>query len=246
MDVTYRPINKGKLRVLFTLHTKELDLTGQIFEREQSGKLDRYFWNFAGKFPWEVGDTLPPFRMKYTGQDCTWELFYGIPQALLLHLYQFIPAAAQKYQANNNRNCGNCQYAQFRREVWEEWQRLSPSQRVGKACPALFGCQVSGELLSARNPQLDKAVHNFYQQDQQGLQKLSCDAHTRKAYEVETSISSRDEIGSTSRWVPSEPRRLGALNPQSFSLKQSSTNELLLQLPKSLLIPIRLEAPSLV
>jgi hypothetical protein len=213
MYITYRQVSRGKLRLLFNLHTKELVIPGQIYLRtDAKADQDRYFYNFGGKFSWEVGENLPPFRFDQDDLDLSFELFYGVPQGLLKIFFDFVPRAAERFALDNNRNCGNCLYHRFAEQTWEHYQNLPVSQRHTAQPRHLFTCYLSGQAIDHVKPDEKPTPQNL----RYSLRNNGCGAHTRRAYSVSVDPSARTGIltGVTQRWVPAEHRRLGCLNPQ--------------------------------
>lgn len=213
----------GKLRYLFWLDCGHISLPGQIYSGSNT------FWNFAGKFSWEVGDTLPPFRLTHHGKDVSSLIFFGVPQALVRILYGELPQNAERFQIDTNRNCANCEYLQFASQEWEAFKSRPTSERFERFPKSLFSCAISGEPVDFLPP--TARAGSELQALRTSTMENSCSAHTRKAYKQE--LSPQVRTGSqTWRWVPAEYRRLRALNPKSILIDQET-----ITLPGGITIP---------
>ena len=235
LKVTYKEKSGDKLRYLFNLHAGTLSLPGQIYERTGTNN-DKYFWNFAGKFPWEVADRFTPFKFEHDNRDMSAILFYGVPQAMLKLLYDFTPKIAEKYKTDNNRNCGNCEFLRYSKNKWDEWWERPTSERFQPPPSSLYSCAVSGSSVD-HLPHLT-AFKGTKTALLKSLRENSCDGHTRRAYKVDISPEARESDGALDRWVPSEYKRLQLLNPETISFSQDKSK---IHLPGGLMIGISKE-----
>jgi hypothetical protein len=223
LKVTYRAKTGPKLRMLFHLLEGNMAISGQIYERAEPGSRDRYYWSFGSKFSWEVGETLPPFRYQYEGRDVSFDLYFGIPQLVLRECFGFEPQAAERYRTDNNRNCGNCLYAQFDQATYEEYRDRPISQRYDRPPNSLFGCRITGEHIDDLRQQSGSrsGAGQLLDHARFSLRSNGCERHTRAAYQTHVEPLDRKQLPgggayAATRWVPAEHRRLMALNPAAL------------------------------
>lgn len=222
LKVTYRPKTGAKLRMLFNLTDGGLSIAGQIYERDDPGTKDRFYWSFCGMFSWKLEDGFPPFRYEHEGHDLSFDLFFGVPQLVLLTQFDYVPKAASKYQIDNNRNCGNCTYARFQRPVWEEYRDRPTSERTEQAPRSFFACALTGERIDDLQREERSRGSALLDRARFTLRDNGCPAHTRAAYPVEADAAARERHhlpeGTLERWIPAEHRRQAALNPAAIRL----------------------------
>jgi hypothetical protein len=219
ITLSYKPLTRGAVRLSFQLESKDgIVLPGVVLERDDPGKRDRYYTNFAGKFPWEVEANLPPFRFFYEDRDVSHDLFFGVPQFVLRHVFEFTPQNALRYQQGTFRNCGNCTYKHFRQETWDTYQERSTSERY-EPIPSFYVCSVTGSPIDRFSP-LEKHPRPLDEAHAQ-LKNNSCESHTRAPYQAVLSVHARKQPGDATAWVPAEQRRLQTLNPEAIHFKDN-------------------------
>jgi hypothetical protein len=230
MVIRYQRKTTKAMRASFTLETRDLQLAGAIYEREDQTK-GQYYWNFVGKFPWEVGDYPLPFKVEHKGIDVSYLLYYGVPQGLLRYLFEAVPVNQSKYTAGSFRSCASCLFAHFEQERWEEYYERPISERYADPPASLHTCLVTGQKIDHYNSL--ESIGSLLTVLKNSLQQNGCEAQTRRAYQVDASLDHTNRVDGK-RWVPAEHRRLGMLNDKSIQIKNDT-----LYLPAGLVIPIQ-------
>jgi hypothetical protein len=168
-----------------------------------------------------VGDTLPPFRYLVEGRDLSSTLFFGVPQAVIKLVFDYEPSKVDKYLIDTNRNCGNCEYLRYNKDLADSFYERSTSERFEEPPRSLYTCGITGEQVDHLT--FGENTRKYAKVLRESLKHNSCKAHTRKAYKIEASLYSRQNGEPSERWVPSEHRRLLALNPQAISFNSTAT-----------------------